>query len=107
MACQKSAACSNQVLSQQLFSAWFSELILCLSHIPKQHLSAVCHVQDPAVLELFYPYLPKDRRTYAGFQKAMAIETWRLQVLTGESQVIHYSLWTPLMLHVNTLAPPK
>ncbi len=46
------------------------------------------------MLELFHPYLPKDRRTYAGFQKAMAIETWRLQVLTGESQVIHYSLST-------------
>ncbi|DBA77144.1 TPA: hypothetical protein ACH3X1_009719 [Trebouxia sp. C0004] len=56
--------------------------------------------QDPAVLELFYPYLPKDKRTYAGVQKAMAIETWRLQVLTGESQVIRYSLWTPLTLHV-------
>lgn len=57
--------------------------------------------QDFAVLELFYPYLPKDRRTYAGFQKAMAIETWRLQVLTGESQIRR----SEIMKHVRLAAP--
>ncbi|DBA77143.1 TPA: hypothetical protein ACH3X1_009719 [Trebouxia sp. C0004] len=57
--------------------------------------------QDPAVLELFYPYLPKDKRTYAGVQKAMAIETWRLQVLTGESQVRR----SEIMKHVRLAAP--
>ncbi|DBB05033.1 TPA: hypothetical protein ACH3X3_010302 [Trebouxia sp. C0006] len=57
--------------------------------------------QDPAVLELFYPYLPKDRHTYAGFQKAMIIETWRLQVLTGESQIRR----SEIMKHVRLAAP--
>ncbi|DBA80127.1 TPA: hypothetical protein ACH3X2_007607 [Trebouxia sp. C0005] len=57
--------------------------------------------QDPAVLELFYPYLPKDKRTYAEFQKAMAIETWRLQVLTGESQIRR----SEILKHVRLAAP--
>ena len=44
-------------------------------------------VQDPALLELFHPYLPRDRRTPAGLKAAMTIKMWRTQLLTGESQV--------------------
>ena len=44
-------------------------------------------LQEPALLVLFYPYLPKDRRTHAALVKAMQIESWRKQILTGESQV--------------------
>ena len=44
-------------------------------------------MQDPDLLAMFFPYLPKDRRTHAGLSRAMTSETWRLRVLTGESQV--------------------
>ena len=43
--------------------------------------------QDPTLLVLFHPYLPKDKRTHAALSKAMAIDRWRRNILTGESQV--------------------
>ena len=45
-------------------------------------------LQDPDVLELFNPYLPRNARTHAGLAKAMTIADWRRQVLVGESQVL-------------------
>lgn len=44
-------------------------------------------VQDPELLVLFHPYLPKDKRTHTALSKAMTIDSWRRSVLKGESQV--------------------
>lgn len=52
-------------------------------------------MQDPDLLAMFSPYLPKDRRTHAGLKKAMTSETWCLRVLMGESQVTAGSLLDP------------
>lgn len=43
--------------------------------------------QDPALLPLFYPYLPRTWRSHAGLVKATKIASWRKQILVGESQV--------------------
>ena len=61
--------------------------------------------QDPAVLELFNPYLPKTSRTHAGLAGAMTIAKWRNQVLVGESQVQYTTLLLPFQHFLSHTLP--
>lgn len=59
--------------------------------------------KDPALLQLFYPYLPKTWRSHAGLVKATKIASWRKQILVGESQIRE----SAIMAHVWSRAPDR
>ena len=49
-------------------------------------LTATCCSQDPELLKLFFPYLPKNQRSLPSLRKALAIPGFQEQLLRGEAQ---------------------